>query len=84
MPKDKIPGKQIESSARRIFHFPELDAPLVRVGPPPSEVYLPVSAMYCNVVDVGGDVIALCFTPELAERVAYLLNNDAGLDSSTR
>lgn len=69
----------VETSEHRYFDFPELAEPLVPIGPPRTQIYLPVSAMYCNVVDVGGDVIAMCFTPELAERVAYLLNNDAAL-----
>jgi hypothetical protein len=45
---------------------------------PPSQVFVPVVADGHHVLDNGGDVIATCFTPELAAQVARLLNGDAG------
>lgn len=45
---------------------------------PPSQVFVPVTAVGIYVVDNGGDRIAECFTPELAVRIADLLNRDAG------
>lgn len=44
---------------------------------PPSQVFVPVRASGSVVLDNGGDAICMCFTPELAEKVAELLNKDA-------
>lgn len=44
---------------------------------PHSQVFVPVRADGFFVRDKGGDVVATCFTPELAQRVAELLNADA-------
>jgi hypothetical protein len=44
---------------------------------PPGQVFVPVRASGSVVRDNGGDAICMCFTPELAERVAALLNADA-------
>ncbi|RSV18081.1 hypothetical protein CA235_01425 [Sphingomonas sp. ABOLF] len=46
---------------------------------PPSQVFVPVTAVGVFVVDNGGDRIAECFTPELATQIASLLNQDAGI-----
>lgn len=43
----------------------------------PSQVYVPVRAVGTRILDNGGDVIAECFTPDLARRIATLLNFDA-------
>lgn len=45
---------------------------------PPSQVYVPVTARGALVLDNGGDVVASCFTAELASLVAALINRDAG------
>jgi hypothetical protein len=42
-----------------------------------SQVYVPVTTMGNLILDNGRDVIAQCFTPELAIRIAELLNKDA-------
>lgn len=44
---------------------------------PPSQVFVPVRSDGCYVFDNGGDMIAVCFSPELAATVAALLNADA-------
>jgi len=46
---------------------------------PPSQVYVPLRAQGCEVIDNGGDRVALCFTPEMAARIADLMNKEAGL-----
>jgi len=40
---------------------------------------VPVRAEGRNIVDNGGDVIATCFTPTLASKIANLLNDDAAM-----
>ena len=40
-------------------------------------VYVPVTALGAQVLDNGGDVIAVCHTPDLALRIVHLLNDDA-------
>lgn len=45
--------------------------------PPPSQVFMPVTARGEEILDNGGDVIARCFTAELAAKMADLLNSDA-------
>ena len=46
---------------------------------PPSQVFVPVTAVGNTILDNGGDLIATCFTPQLAQRIAALLNMDAEL-----
>lgn len=43
----------------------------------PSQLFVPVTARGTTILDNGGDPVAECFTPELAQRVADLLNGDA-------
>lgn len=45
----------------------------------PSQIFVPVSAAGNLVFDNGGDTICQVLTPELAQRIALLLNRDAGL-----
>lgn len=47
--------------------------------PPPSQIFVPVIADGQRVIDNGGDVIATCFTPVMAEKIARLINADAGV-----
>jgi hypothetical protein len=42
-------------------------------------VYVPVRAVGCDVLDNGGDPIAKCMTPQLAHKIAALLNQDSGV-----
>lgn len=44
---------------------------------PPSQIFVPVRALGKEVVDNGGDTIAVCFTEAMAGRIATLLNLDA-------
>ena len=46
--------------------------------PPPSQIFVPVRAVGLDVLDNGGDVICKCFTPQMASKVAELINRDAG------
>ena len=43
----------------------------------PSKIFFPVRPEGLLVKDNGGDVIAQCFTPEMAVRIATLINADA-------
>lgn len=53
----------------------QFGSPLAR----PSRVFVPVRAIGPSVIDNGGDPICQCFTPDLAQRIAALINADAGL-----
>lgn len=42
-----------------------------------AQIFVPVTADGIYVRDNGGDLVAMCSTPQAAERIAYLLNMDA-------
>ena len=44
----------------------------------PGQLFVPVKAAGAVVLDNGGDPVCQCFTPELAAKIAQLLNADAG------
>jgi hypothetical protein len=54
-----------------------MDALLKEIMAPPSQVFVPVRVVGREVLDNGGDVICICFTPALAQRVAELINADS-------
>ena len=42
-----------------------------------AQIYVPVTAQGAFVVDNGGDAVAQCITPEIAAKIAELINRDA-------
>ena len=43
-----------------------------------AKIFVPVRSVGLDVLDNGGDVIALCATPQVAGLIQHLINKNAG------